>query len=36
MAFEGLSNRLQETMKKITGKGKVSEQDVKKCHEKYV
>ncbi|HLR72969.1 MAG TPA: signal recognition particle protein [Pseudogracilibacillus sp.] len=29
MAFEGLSNRLQETMKKITGKGKVSEQDVK-------
>ena len=29
MAFEGLSGRLQETMKKITGKGKVSEQDVK-------
>ncbi|MBO1003833.1 signal recognition particle protein [Pseudogracilibacillus auburnensis] len=29
MAFEGLSNRLQETIKKITGKGKVSEQDVK-------
>src|SRR5690625_2196313 len=28
MAFEGLSDRLQETMKKITGKGKVSEQDV--------
>src|SRR5690625_3606265 len=28
MAFEGLSGRLQETMKKITGKGKVSEQDV--------
>src|SRR5690625_3376183 len=28
MAFEGLSNRLQETIKKITGKGKVSEQDV--------
>ncbi|MEI3606667.1 signal recognition particle protein [Pseudogracilibacillus sp. SE30717A] len=29
MAFEGLSSRLQETIKKITGKGKVSEQDVK-------
>lgn len=28
MAFEGLSDRLQETVKKITGKGKVSEQDV--------
>ncbi|MGM8364165.1 signal recognition particle protein [Virgibacillus sp. W0181] len=28
MAFEGLSNRLQDTMKKITGKGKVNEQDV--------
>ncbi len=29
MAFEGLAERLQETMKKITGKGKVSEADVK-------
>lgn len=29
MAFEGLAERLQETIKKITGKGKVSEQDVK-------
>ncbi|SFB20171.1 signal recognition particle subunit FFH/SRP54 (srp54) [Lentibacillus halodurans] len=29
MAFEGLADRLQRTMKKITGKGKVSEQDVK-------
>lgn len=28
MAFEGLANRLQDTIKKITGKGKVSEQDV--------
>lgn len=28
MAFEGLAGRLQETIKKITGKGKVSEQDV--------
>lgn len=28
MAFEGLSSRLQETIKKITGKGKVSERDV--------
>ncbi|WP_170007033.1 signal recognition particle protein [Bacillus fonticola] len=29
MAFEGLSERLQATMQKIRGKGKVSEQDVK-------
>ncbi len=29
MAFEGLADRLQNTMKKIKGKGKVSEQDVK-------
>ncbi|MBR7552856.1 signal recognition particle protein [Allobacillus sp. GCM10007491] len=29
MAFEGLADRLQNTIKKITGKGKVSEQDVK-------
>lgn len=29
MAFEGLSDRLQETIKKIKGKGKVTEQDVK-------
>lgn len=29
MAFEGLAERLQDTIKKITGKGKVSEQDVK-------
>src|SRR5699024_9856364 len=29
MAFEGLSSRSQETVKKITGKGKVREQDVK-------
>src|SRR5690625_4613324 len=28
MAFEGLANRLQESIKKLTGKGKVSEQDV--------
>ncbi|HLR75613.1 MAG TPA: signal recognition particle protein [Virgibacillus sp.] len=28
MAFEGLAGRLQETFKKLTGKGKVSEQDV--------
>lgn len=28
MAFEGLSDRLQQTLKKITGKGKVNEQDV--------
>lgn len=29
MAFEGLADRLQQTIKKIKGKGKVSEQDVK-------
>src|SRR5690606_882033 len=29
MAFEGLSERLQGTMTKIKGKGKVSEADVK-------
>ncbi|WP_062105101.1 signal recognition particle protein [Bacillus niameyensis] len=29
MAFEGLADRLQETMQKIRGKGKVSEADVK-------
>ena len=29
MAFEGLSDRLQNTMQKIRGKGKVSESDVK-------
>ncbi|MCZ0703402.1 signal recognition particle subunit SRP54 [Natronobacillus azotifigens] len=29
MAFEGLAERLQNTIKKMTGKGKVSEQDVK-------
>ncbi|EAC7540271.1 signal recognition particle protein [Listeria monocytogenes] len=30
MAFEGLAGRLQETMNKIRGKGKVNEADVKK------
>lgn len=29
MAFEGLAERLQGTIQKIKGKGKVSEQDVK-------
>lgn len=29
MAFEGLAERLQSTIKKMTGKGKVNEQDVK-------
>lgn len=29
MAFEGLADRLQQTISKIRGKGKVSEQDVK-------
>ena len=29
MAFEGLSDRLQDTMQKIRGKGKVTEADIK-------
>lgn len=29
MAFEGLADRLQNTIQKIRGKGKVSESDVK-------
>lgn len=29
MAFEGLADRLQHTIKKIRGKGKVTEDDVK-------
>lgn len=29
MAFEGLADRLQNTMQKIRGKGKVNEADVK-------
>ena len=29
MAFEGLSSKLQSTFKKLTGKGKLSEKDVK-------
>ena len=29
MAFQGLAERLQATMQKITGKGKITEQDVK-------
>ena len=29
MAFEGLADRLQSTMQKIRGKGKVNEADVK-------
>ena len=29
MAFEGLADRLQSTIQKINGKGKVSEADVK-------
>ncbi len=29
MAFEGLSDRLQEVFRKLRGKGKISEEDVK-------
>jgi len=29
MIFEGLSNKLQEAMKKLRGKGRVTEKDVK-------
>ena len=28
MAFEGLSSKLQETIKKLKGKGKLSEKDI--------
>ncbi len=34
MAFEGLADRLQQTMQKIRGKGKVSEADVKENDER--
>ena len=29
MAFEGLASKLQETIKKLKGKGKLSEKDIK-------
>ena len=29
MAFEGLSSKLQDTIKKLKGKGKLSEKDIK-------
>ena len=29
MAFEGLADKLQETFKKLRGKGKLSEKDIK-------
>ena len=29
MAFEGLSDRLQDIFKKLRGKGKITEEDVK-------
>ena len=29
MAFEGLSNRLQDIFKKLRGKGKITEDDIK-------
>ncbi|HCX65010.1 MAG TPA: signal recognition particle protein, partial [Eubacteriaceae bacterium] len=31
MAFEGLSEKLQDTFKKLTGKGKLSEKDIKEA-----
>ena len=31
MAFEGLSSKLQETIKKLKGKGKLSEKDIKEA-----
>ncbi len=31
MAFEGLASKLQETMKKLKGKGKLSEKDIKEA-----
>ncbi len=32
MAFEGLTQKLQNALGKMTGKGKLSEQDVKEKH----
>ncbi len=29
MAFEGLASKLQDTLKKLRGKGKLSEKDIK-------
>ena len=29
MAFEGLSSKLQDTIRKLKGKGKLSEKDIK-------
>ena len=34
MAFEGLSAKLQETFKKLKGKGKLNEKDIKRSHER--
>ncbi|WP_040330691.1 signal recognition particle receptor subunit alpha, partial [Clostridium ihumii] len=31
MAFEGLASKLQETIKKLKGKGKLSEKDIKEA-----
>ncbi len=31
MAFEGLAGKLQSALKKLTGKGKLSESDVKEA-----
>ena len=31
MAFEGLTSKLQETLKKLKGKGKLSEKDIKEA-----
>ena len=31
MAFEGLTEKLQGALKKLSGRGKLSEQDVKAC-----
>ena len=31
MAFEGLADKLQETFKKLRGKGKLSEKDIKEA-----
>ena len=31
MAFEGLASKLQDTIKKLKGKGKLSEKDIKEA-----
>ena len=33
MAFDGLASKLQDTLKKLKGKGKLTEKDIKEAYE---